>query len=215
MLTLMKPGIDEYAESKSEPTSALLNNLVKETHSKMEYPQMLTGRLEGRFLKMMVQISGAKNVLEIGMFTGYSALSMAEGLPHGGKVTTLDIDEACIKFAKGFFERSEHGHKIEVIKGPALDSLKKLQGPFDLVFIDADKTNYLNYYEAVLPKIKSGGVILVDNVLWSGHVIDANSMINDENTKAIVEFNDFVSHDERVDRVLLTIRDGVFMIRKR
>jgi caffeoyl-CoA O-methyltransferase len=213
MLTLMKPGIDEYAESKSEPTSALLNHLVRETYSKMEIPQMLTGRLEGRFLKMMVQISGAKNVLEIGMFTGYSALSMAEGLPPGGKVTTLDIDEDCIKFAKGYFDRSEHGKKIEVVKGPALDSLKKLKGPFDLVFIDADKTNYLNYYEAVLPKLKTGGVILVDNVLWSGHVIDSN--ISDKDTQAIVEFNDFVSHDERVDRVLLTIRDGVFMIRKR
>jgi caffeoyl-CoA O-methyltransferase len=140
---------------------------------------------------------------------------MAEGLPAGGKVTTLDIDDACIKFAKGFFERSEYGNKIEVVKGPALDSLKKLSGPFDLVFIDADKTNYLNYYEAVLPKLKSGGVILVDNVLWSGHVLEANSATTDENTKAIVEFNDFVAHDERVDRVLLTIRDGVFMIRKR
>jgi caffeoyl-CoA O-methyltransferase len=215
MLTLMKPGIDEYAESKCEPTSALLNSLVKETYSKMEMPQMLTGRIEGRFLKMMVQISGAKNVLEIGMFTGYSALSMAEGLPAGGKLTTLDIDDVCIKMAKGFFERSEHGSKIEVMKGPALDSLKKLKGPFDLVFIDADKTNYLNYYNAVFPMIKSGGVILVDNVLWSGNVIKEDAVKNDESTKAIVEFNDFVARDERVDRVLLTIRDGLFMIRKR
>ena len=213
MLTLLKPGIDEYAESKSEPTSALLNHLVHETRSKMKYPSMLTGRLEGRFLKMMVQISGAKNVLEIGMFTGYSALSMAEGLPAGGTVTTLDIDEECIKFAKGFFERSEHGHKITVIAGPALNSLKKLEGPFDLVFIDADKTNYHNYYEAILPKLKSGGTILVDNVLWSGHVLDQDS--TDENTRAIVDFNNFIAHDERVDRVLLTIRDGVFMLRKR
>jgi len=215
MLTLMKPGIDDYAESKSEPTSALLNNLVRETHERMQYPQMLTGRLEGRFLKMMVQISGAKNVLEIGMFTGYSALSMAEGLAEGGKVTTLDIDEECIKFAKGFFERSEHGKKIDVIKGPALESLKKLNGPFDLVFIDADKPNYRNYYEAVLPKLKSGGVILVDNVLWSGNVIEPESHRDDENTRAIVEFNNFVAGDERVDRVMLTIRDGVFMLRKR
>ncbi|MBS2008423.1 MAG: class I SAM-dependent methyltransferase [Cyanobacteria bacterium SZAS TMP-1] len=215
MLTLMKPGIDDYAESKCEPTSALLNKLVRDTHEKMQYPQMLTGRLEGRFLKMMVQISAAKNVLEIGMFTGYSALSMAEGLPAGGTVTTLDIDETCIKFAREFFEKSEHGKKINVIQGPALDSLKKLDGPFDLVFIDADKPNYLNYYEAVLPKVKSGGVILVDNVLWSGQVIDPAAHKDDANTRAIVEFNNFVASDERVDRVLLTIRDGVFMIRKR
>jgi caffeoyl-CoA O-methyltransferase len=211
----MKPGIDEYAESKCEPTSALLNSLVKETYNTMEFPQMLTGRIEGRFLKMMVQISGAMNILEIGMFTGYSALSMAEGLPTGGKVTTLDIDDKCIKMAKGYFERSEHGKKIEVIQGPALDSIKKLNGPFDMVFIDADKTNYLNYYQAVLPKVKSGGVILVDNVLWSGQVINEDSVRNDANTKAIVEFNDFVAHDERVDRVMLTIRDGLFVIRKR
>jgi caffeoyl-CoA O-methyltransferase len=211
----MKPGIDEYAESKCEPTSALLNNIVKETYEKMEWPQMLTGRIEGRFLKMMVQISGAKNILEIGMFTGYSALSMAEGLPAGGKLTTCDIDDKCIKIAKGFFERSEHGKKIQVMQGPALDSLKKLEGPFDLVFIDADKPNYLNYYQAVLPKVKSGGVILVDNVLWSGHVINEESVKNDANTKAIVEFNDFVARDERVDRVMLTVRDGLFMIRKR
>ena len=125
MLTLMKPGIDDYAESKSEPTSALLNTLERDTRSKMVHHQMLTGRLEGRFLKMITQISsGAKHVLEIGMFTGYSALSMAEGLPDDGTVTTCDIDEECIKFAKSFFERSEHGRKITVMAGPALDSLK-------------------------------------------------------------------------------------------
>jgi len=214
MLTLMKPGIDDYAESKSEPTSALLNRLVHETRSKMEHSTMLTGRLEGRFLKLMVQISGAKNVLEIGMFTGYSALSMAEGLGDDGKVTTLEIDEARIKFAKEFFERSEHGKKITVVKGPGLESLKKLNGPFDFVFIDADKTNYLNYYKEVLPKLSTGGVILADNVLWSGHVLNDCST-HDADTRAIVEFNDFVAQDERVDRVLLTIRDGVFMIRKR
>jgi caffeoyl-CoA O-methyltransferase len=213
MLTLTKPGIDDYAESKSEPTSALLNKLVSETQATMDSPQMLTGRLEGRFLKMMVQISGARSVLEIGMFTGYSALSMAEGLPAGGKVTTLDIDAKCIQFAKRYFEKSEYGNKIEVIEGPALESLKSLSGPFDLVFIDADKPNYLNYYEAVLPKLKQGGVILVDNVLWSGNVLEPDRA--DENSKAIIEFNNKIAVDERVDRVLLTIRDGVFMLRKR
>lgn len=213
MLTLTKPGIDDYAESKSEPTSALLNKLVSETQSSMDYPQMLTGRLEGRFLKMMVQISGARSVLEIGMFTGYSALSMAEGLPAGGKITTLDIDAKCIAFAKRYFEKSEYGNKIEVIEGPALQSLKKLTGPYDLVFIDADKPNYLNYYEAVLPLLKQGGVILVDNVLWSGNVLEPERA--DENTRAIIEFNNKIAADERVDRVLLTVRDGVFMLRKR
>lgn len=213
MLTLTKPGIDDYAESKSEPTSALLKNLVRETYELMKWPQMLTGRLEGRFLKMMVQLVNAQNVLEIGMFTGYSALSMAEGLPHDGKLTTLDLDSDCIAFAKRYFERSEHGHKIQVVEGPALDSLKKLHGPYDLVFIDADKPNYLNYYEAVLPKLRVGGVILVDNVLYSGHVLDPHT--EDQNARAIAKFNDFVAEDERVDRVLLTLRDGVYMLRKR
>lgn len=213
MLTLTKPGIDDYAESKSEPTSALLAELVRDTHENMDYPQMLTGRLEGRFLKLMVQIASAQSVLEIGMFTGYSALSMAEGLAKGGKVTTLEIDEKCIAFAKRYFERSEHGSKIEVIQGPALDSLAKLSGPFDFVFIDADKPNYKNYYEAVLPKLKAGGVILVDNVLWSGTVLEPSKA--DESGQAIIEFNDFIATDDRVDRVLLTLRDGVFMLRKR
>lgn len=213
MLTLTKPGIDDYAESKSEPTSALLAELVRDTHDNMAYPQMLTGRLEGRFLKLMVQIAAAKSVLEIGMFTGYSALSMAEGLAKGGKVTTLEIDEKCIAFAKRYFERSEHGSKIEVVQGPALDSLAKLSGPFDFVFIDADKPNYKNYYEAVLPKLKAGGVILVDNVLWSGTVLEPSKA--DESGQAIIEFNDFIATDDRVDRVLLTLRDGVFMLRKR
>lgn len=213
MLTLTKPGIDDYAESKSEPTSALLAELVRDTHENMAYPQMLTGRLEGRFLKLMVQIAAAKSVLEIGMFTGYSALSMAEGLPKGGKVTTLEIDDDCIAFAKRYFERSEHGSKIEVIQGPALDSLAKLSGPFDFVFIDADKPNYKNYYEAVLPKLKAGGVILVDNVLWSGTVLEPSKA--DQSGQAIIEFNDFIATDDRVDRVLLTLRDGVFMLRKR
>ncbi len=213
MLTLTKPGIDDYAESKTEPTSALLTSLVRETHEKMSMPQMLTGRLEGRFLKMMVQISGAKSVLEIGMFTGYSALSMAEGLPEGGKVTTLDIDDECVQFAKRYFERSEHGHKITVIQGTALKSLQSLTGPFDFVFIDADKPNYANYYEAVLPKLKQGGVILVDNVLWSGTVLDPHQA--DESGQAIIKFNDMIASDDRVDRVLLTIRDGIFMLRKR
>lgn len=213
MLTLTKPGIDDYAESKSEPTSGLLNSLVRETHASMKLPQMLTGRLEGRFLKMMVQLVNARSVLEIGMFTGYSALSMAEGLPQDGKLVTLDLDPEYISFAKSYFDRSEHGHKIEVVEGPALDSLKKLKGPYDLVFIDADKPNYLNYYEAVLPKLRTGGVILVDNVLYSGQVLDPYTQ--DVNARAIAAFNDFVAVDERVDRVLLTIRDGVYMLRKR
>ncbi|MBS1953666.1 MAG: class I SAM-dependent methyltransferase [Cyanobacteria bacterium SZAS-4] len=211
MLTLTRPGIEEYAESKTQPTNALLTELHKATHEEMDYPQMLTGPIEGSFLRLMVQITGAKSILEIGMFTGYSALSMAEGLPADGTVTTLEINPKCIQFAKKYFDKSEHGKKITVKEGPALESLAALKGPFDLVFIDADKGNYKNYYEAVLPKLKSGGIILIDNVLWSGAVLDPKT----EDDKAIDDLNKHVAKDDRVDKVLLTIRDGVYFIRKK
>lgn len=211
MLTLTRPGIEEYAESKTQPTNALLTELHKATHEEMDYPQMLTGPIEGSFLRLMVQITGAKSILEIGMFTGYSALSMAEGLPADGTVTTLEINPKCIQFAKKYFDKSEHGKKITVKEGPALESLAALNGPFDFVFIDADKGNYKNYYEAVLPKLKSGGIILIDNVLWSGAVLDPKT----EDDKAIDDLNKHVAKDDRVDKVLLTVRDGVYFIRKK
>lgn len=211
MITLVKPDIEEYAKSKTEPEGALLEELARETYASMNMPQMLTGRLEGRFLKFMVQAVAAKRVLEIGMFTGYSALSMAEGLPTGGELYTCDIDPKAIAFAKKYFERSPHGSKITVKEGPALESIKQLKAPFDLVFIDADKENYKNYYEAVLPLVRTGGVILVDNVLWNGAVLDPQTATD----RSICEFNDHINQDERVDRVLLTVRDGVFLIRKR
>jgi caffeoyl-CoA O-methyltransferase len=177
----------------------------------MEMPQMVSGPLEGNFLRLLVQISGAKSVLEIGMFTGFSALSMAAGLPADGKLTTLELDPKCIETGKRYFARSEHGKKITIKEGPALESLKDLPGPFDFVFIDADKTNYTNYYNAVLPKVRGGGLILVDNVLWGGAVLDPKS----PSDKAITELNDRVALDDRVDKVLLTIRDGVLLIRKK
>jgi len=211
MLTLTKPGIEEYALEKTEKHDKVLDELMKETHSTMEYPQMLTGPIEGQFLKMMVKVTGAKRVVEVGTFTGYASLQMAEGLPEDGKLTTLDLNPVCLAVARKYFAKSEHGKKIEIMEGPGLDSIKKIDGPIDLVFIDADKTNYLNYYEALLPKLKAGGVILVDNVLWSGAVLEPKT----DDDKAINAFNERVSNDERVDKVLLTVRDGVYFIRKR
>lgn len=211
MLSLVDQKIEDYAIAKSEPTSQLLKELVEETYRRTSLPQMLTGPIEGRFLKLMVQVVNATRVLEIGMFTGYSALSLAEGLPKDGELFTCEIDPEVIAIAKNYFDRSEHGKKIIVCEGPATDSIKKLKGPFDLCFIDADKENYLNYYEAVLPLMRSGGVILVDNVLWSGRVLNPH----DESDRAIVSLNERVSTDERVDRVLLPIRDGIFFIRKK
>jgi caffeoyl-CoA O-methyltransferase len=211
MLTLTKPGIEEYALGKSEKHNAILDELMKETHATMEYPQMLTGPIEGQFLKMMVKVTGARRVVEVGTFTGYASLQMAEGLPADGKLITLDLNPVCLALARKYFAKSEYGKKIEIIEGAALESIAKIEGPLDLVFIDADKGNYLNYYEALLPKVRSGGVILVDNVLWSGGVLEPKS----DDDKAINAFNDRVSHDDRVDKVLLTVRDGVFFIRKR
>jgi len=211
MLTLLKPELEEYAFTKTSTDGTLLQELTAETYEKMEIPQMLCGRLEGRFLKLMVQISSAKRVLEIGMFTGYSALSMAEGLPADGELITCDINPQAIEFAKRYFARSEHGKKIKVMEGAALDSIAKLSGQFDLAFIDADKGNYTNYYEAIMPLMKSGGVILVDNVLYSGEVVEPKS----SEGKAIASFNEHVTKDNRVEAVLLTIRDGVYLIRKK
>jgi caffeoyl-CoA O-methyltransferase len=210
-MKFVAPEIEDYAVSKSEPTSPLLQELVEVTHRDTDTAIMLTGPLEGRFLKMMVQIVGAKRVLEIGMFTGYSALSMAEGLPEDGELITCDLDPHCIEIARKFFARSPYGKKITIKEGPALDSIKILQGPFDLVFIDADKPNYSNYYEAVLPLLRKGGVILVDNALFGGTVLNPDC----ERSVAIAKLNDQISRDERVDRVLLPIRDGVFVVRKR
>lgn len=210
MLTLTKPGIEEYALSKTEKQSNLLKQLMAETHASMEYPQMLTGPVEGQLLKLMVLTSKAKTILEIGTFTGYSALSMAQALPRGGKLYTMDINPVSLAVARRYFDLSEDGSKIEIVEGDALANLKKLEGPFDLVFIDADKGNYKNYYEAVLPKVPSGGIILVDNVLWSGQVLDPKT----DDDKAIAAFNDHVAQDSRVEKVLLTVRDGVYFIRK-
>lgn len=211
MLSLVDQSIEDYVISKSEPTSPLLMELVDVTKKSQAMPQMLCGPIEGRFLKLMVQISNAKRVLEIGTFTGYSALSMAEGLPSYGELMTCEIDPQVIEVAQGFFNRSPHGSKIKVLQGPALESIKKVEAPVDLVFIDADKDNYPNYYEAVLPLVRAGGVIIIDNVLWSGRVLNPEN----DTDRAIASLNDKIAKDERVDRVMLPVRDGIFVIRKK
>ena len=174
---------------------------------------MLTGHLEGAFLRSLVAITGARRVLEIGMFTGYSAMAMASALPGDGKLVTLDISEEHAEVARRHIEASPWRDRIEIRMGPALETLAGLDGPFDFVFIDADKTNYRNYYEAVLPKLSARGVIAIDNVLWGGGVLDASD--DSADTRAIVELNDFIASDDRVDVVLVTIRDGVSLVYRR
>ena len=202
--------IEEYAFNHTSYEGNLLKRLEEETYEKLEIPQMTTGRIEARFLKLLARLVGAKRILEIGTFAGYSALSMAEALPEDGELITCEIDPEAIVFAKRYFDLSPHGKKIALLEGAALDSLKSISGPFDMAFIDADKENYSNYYEAILPMIRYGGLIAVDNVLWSGRVLDPK----DKSDKAIHQFNERVIQDKRVESVLLTVRDGLNCIIK-
>jgi caffeoyl-CoA O-methyltransferase len=204
--------IEQYAEAHTSPLPPLLDELVRETHSQFEEcAGMLSGPMVGQFLQTLVASTRARRVLEVGTFTGFSALMMAGGLDRGGELFTLELSEKHAAFARSFFERSEHPERIWLMEGPALESIRSLAGPFDLVFIDADKPNYVNYYEAVLPMLSDHGVIVADNVLWSGEVVDPK----DDNGRAIAAFNDHVAADERVTQVMLPVRDGLLLIRKR
>ena len=209
-MDFINEDIENYAHEHSGEEGDLLAQLEKETYETLEIPQMTTGRIEGRFLKMLAQLIGAKRIMEIGTFGGYASLSMAEALPEDGELFTCDVDPIAIRFAKRFFAKSEHGKKITLLEGPALESLKTFSGSLDMAFIDADKENYLNYYEAILPMIRQGGLIVVDNVLWSGRVLNPV----DASDKAIHRFNEKIKNDTRVECVLLTVRDGIYCIRK-
>jgi caffeoyl-CoA O-methyltransferase len=211
MKALVSAEIEAYAQAHSMPESEVCRALREETHRRMDYPQMLVGPLEGAFLKMMAQLVHAKQVLEIGMFTGYSALCFAEALPDEGRVITCEIDEDSAALARTFFPRSPVGKKIEIRMGPALDTMREFNGTFDLIFIDADKINYVNYYRRALDQISPQGVILIDNVLWDGDVL--KDPPPDDRTAAIQELNRVVAADPRVTAVLVTIRDGVLVIR--
>ena len=213
MNTLVSADIEAYAQAHSIPESDLCRALREETQRRMEAPQMIVGPLEGAFLKMMTQLVQATSVLEIGMFTGYSALCFAESLPANGTVLTCEIDEESSAIARQYFARSPIGKKIEVRMGPALETLQSLNGPFDLIFIDADKENYVNYYQRALDLLAPQGVILIDNVLWSGEVLKQPPP--DDKTAAIQELNRMVSSDPRVSAVLVTIRDGVLVMRRK
>ena len=214
MVPLISEALAEYVERHSAPEPELLTELRDETHARLSDPQMQVGRVEGALLRMLVQLSGARRILEVGTFSGYSALSMASDLPDEGRLVTCDIDPVATTVARRFFDRSPHGHKIELRLGPAIETIAALAAEgasFDLVFLDADKPTYLDYYEAVLPLLPAGGLVVADNTLWSGRVLDPR----DGNDHGIVRFNAHVAADERVDQVLLSVRDGVMLARKR
>lgn len=211
MVKIVDAAIEDYCVKHTTPMSEIFDKLKRETFEKTTAPQMQVGVLEGSFLKFLIACSGAKYALELGTFTGYSALAMAEALPEGGKLITCDIDPHATAIAREYWSQSKHGCKIDLRLGPGLDSIAKIEHPLDFVFIDADKGNYINYWNACLPKIKAGGLIVVDNVLWSGRVLDPK----EKSDFHIVEFNRHAQQDPRVSIVMLPIRDGMLLARKK
>jgi len=204
--------VEGYAEEHTTPLGELFERLAEETRAKTSAPQMMVGRIEGRFLATLVRLSGARRILEFGTFTGYSSISMASALPADGRIITCDVDPEATAIARRYMDESGYGDKIEIRLGPALETIESLEGPFDLVFIDADKPNYRAYYEAALPLLAEDGLIIADNVLWSGRVVEEDG---DESTRAIKDFNEHVRADSRVVSVMLTVRDGMTLVQKR
>lgn len=209
-MPVVDPAIEAYTEAHTTPQPPLLAALAAETQRSLDSPGMMVGAVEGRFLQLLVWITGARRVLEIGTFSGYSALSMAAGLPPDGRLVSCEIDPRHAAVARRFVAESAFSERIEIRLGAALDTIATLDGPFDLVFIDADKASYAAYYEAVLPKLADRGLIVADNTLWSGRVLDAAD--TGEDTAAIRAFNDFVAADPRVVCVQLPVRDGVTLV---
>jgi len=212
LLTLVPEPIERYAMAHTTPLPALLEELIEVTHERFgQQARMLSGQLEGTLLQMLIATMKARRVLEIGTFTGFAAQMMAAALPEGGELITCDIDQKAIEVARNFLDRSPHGHKISLREGPALETMRSLEPAFDLVFIDADKESYIAYYEEALRLLSPAGLIAVDNVLWSGRVLNPN----EESDRAIVAFNGHVSRDDRVTNVILTVRDGLMLVRRR
>ena len=213
MAQLIDPEVHEYAEAHTTPPLGHLAAVDASTREEFAAWGMMVGRQEGRFLELLVFAAQATRVLEIGTFTGYSAIAMAAGLPKGGSIISLEVDPQHARVARGNIAEAGLEGSISVIEGPALRTLEELQGPFDLVFIDADKVSYDAYFEAVLPKLAEHGLIVVDNTLQSGRVL-ISEKAPDESARAVRAFNDKVAHDPRVVCVLATIRDGVTLIRR-
>jgi caffeoyl-CoA O-methyltransferase len=211
-MDIVDPRIENYAAARTTPEPDHFAGLAEDTRASTDAPTMMVGTLEGRLLAALVAMKQPQRVLEIGTFTGYSALSMAEALPPGGRIVSLDISEKHVAIARRHIAATPYADRIEIRVGPALETVEQVDGPLDLVFIDADKENYRAYYDAVLPKLADDGVIIVDNVLWSGRLLDPDD--TSSATQAIREFNDYVLSDDRVDVVMLTVRDGVSLIRR-
>lgn len=206
--------LSDYCENNTSPESEVLSKLNRETHLKVVSPRMLSGHLQGRFLSFISKLQQPKLIVEIGTYTGYSALCLAEGLAKNGKLISIDVNEETSAFAKSFIAKTEYANKIELVLTDAKDFISTINDAIDLVFIDADKKNYLAYYHLVIDKLNKGGLIIADNVLWSGKITMPEKDM-DRETLALHQFNQFVQQDTRVENMLLPIRDGLMIVRKK
>ncbi|MCS4434922.1 O-methyltransferase [Aquiflexum gelatinilyticum] len=213
-MEFIAPELLAYCEDHSSIEDELLQHVKRETFAKVLMPRMLSGHLQGKTLELLVKMLNPKTILEIGTYTGYSGICLARGLGKNGKLITLDINDELEKMVRVFFEKSGLSSKIDYRLGNALDIIPKIEGNFDMVFIDADKANYIKYYELVVERVNPGGIILADNVLWSGKILIEEGKKIDKDTQVILDYNLMVQNDPRVENVLLPIRDGLMLARK-
>jgi caffeoyl-CoA O-methyltransferase len=213
-MEFIDPALLAYCEAHTSGEDTLLKKITRETQAKVLMPRMLSGHLQGKMLELFTKMLQPETILEIGTYTGYSGVCLARGLKKGGKLITLDINDELETMVRGFFAESGLAEQIDYRLGNALEIIPTLSGPFDLVFIDADKFNNATYFDLIIDKVRPGGIILADNVLWSGKVLVAEGQKIDKDTKAILDFNDKIQNDPRVENVLLPIRDGIMMARK-
>ena len=213
-MQILPEKLDDYVVKHSQEEPKLLKELSRETYLKIMQPRMLSGHYQGRVLSLLSKLIKPKNILEIGTYTGYSALCLAEGLKKSGELHTIDINEELFDFQRKYFDRSDFGNQIHQHLGNALEIVPSLNITFDLVFIDAEKENYIDFFNIIINKLNSGGVLLSDNVLWSGKVLDQTSQ-TDEATKSLVAYNKLLNEDERIESIILPIRDGLTISRKK
>lgn len=213
-MEFIDPALLAYCESITSPEDPLLKKITRETQAKVLMPRMISGHLQGKMLEFFVKMAQPKTILEIGTYTGYSGICLARGLKPDGKLITLDINDELETMVRGFFEESGLANQIDYRLGNAREIIPTLVGPFDFVFIDADKFYYSEYFDLIIDKVPSGGLILADNVLWSGKILVAPGQKIDKDTKALLDFNQKVQDDPRVENILLPIRDGVLLARK-
>lgn len=215
MIDITNPIIEEYISTYSSPEPELLKQVSRDTYAEVLMPRMVSGHFQGRVLSMLTHMIRPKRVLEIGTFTGYSALALAEGLPEHAELITIDINEELEDRVRAYFSKSAQAHAITYLIGDATNVITNLEGVFDMVFIDADKHNNLNYYQLIFDKVPSGGFILVDNTLWNGKVAINEIVLKDKDTRNLHEFNQFIASDTRVEKIILPVRDGITIIRKK